>query len=311
MERLNEFRRFLQREGMRHSTIEHHCENIEYIARNTRLTKDGIEEYLFSLYEKGTAPSTLNKYISGVHNWGKFTGDKTLLEIERFKELPVHKSTLSEQELKDFLALPCAKGHPQKDYDIWNLYYDLDISTGGRGGEIATLTIDQIDFGRGVIQLDKTKTVPRDIAFPQRLTPILQNHIKSLIGENLFPKHFADHKIRNRNFQRRLKRLGIKRKGLSLHSLRHSFGTRMVTEISLPILQQQMGHKKLDTTAQYLHLTTKQIIESIKLDPMERMGLSYNERFKQAREELRKLLDAFTFSPDEELKMRKDLLNLL
>jgi len=57
------------------------------------------------------------------------------------------------------------------------------------------------------------------------------------------------------------------RKNLEPYSLRHSFGTRMADEnVSLFKIQKAMGHKKLDTTAKYIHMSLKAVAEMIDND---------------------------------------------
>jgi site-specific recombinase XerD len=55
------------------------------------------------------------------------------------------------------------------------------------------------------------------------------------------------------------KRAGITH-GRGIHSLRHSFGTHLMEAgVPLPTIQRLMGHKSLDTTALYLHVTAKHV----------------------------------------------------
>jgi integrase len=51
------------------------------------------------------------------------------------------------------------------------------------------------------------------------------------------------------------KAAGLKRKGLSCHSLRHSFGTIAATKRGVPIpdLAAYMGHSNISTTSLYAH----------------------------------------------------------
>lgn len=51
----------------------------------------------------------------------------------------------------------------------------------------------------------------------------------------------------------RLKRCGIKRKGLSVYSFRHSYITEMVGEIDIFTLMTLVGHRKATTTQKYYH----------------------------------------------------------
>ena len=56
---------------------------------------------------------------------------------------------------------------------------------------------------------------------------------------------------------RAVKKAGITNR-LSVHTLRHSYATHLLEQgVNIRVLQRYMGHKSLDTTMRYLHLTRK------------------------------------------------------
>ena len=55
---------------------------------------------------------------------------------------------------------------------------------------------------------------------------------------------------------RTVKRAGITKSGVTLHSLRHSYATHLLEAgVPLTVLQRQLGHKKIETTLRYVHLS--------------------------------------------------------
>jgi len=72
-------------------------------------------------------------------------------------------------------------------------------------------------------------------------------------------------KINRRTLQHRITRLGKKvlDKDISFHTLRHGFGNYMVNEknVPLPMVQQMLGHSRLDTTGIYTKSNPIQAIE--------------------------------------------------
>jgi site-specific recombinase XerD len=51
---------------------------------------------------------------------------------------------------------------------------------------------------------------------------------------------------------------GIQKRGVSVHTLRHSYATHLLEAgVNLRVIQRYMGHTRLETTMIYLHLTTK------------------------------------------------------
>jgi len=54
------------------------------------------------------------------------------------------------------------------------------------------------------------------------------------------------------------KKAGITKRGISIHSLRHTYATHLLESgVNIRAIQRFMGHEKLETTMRYLHLTQK------------------------------------------------------
>jgi len=63
--------------------------------------------------------------------------------------------------------------------------------------------------------------------------------------------------------RRYLKRAGITKSRVTIHSLRHSYATHLLEAgVPLTVLQQQLGHEKIETTLRYVHLSKAAQIDS-------------------------------------------------
>jgi len=59
-------------------------------------------------------------------------------------------------------------------------------------------------------------------------------------------------------FRRAQHEAGIRKRAVSIHTLRHCYATHLLEEgVNLRVIQQHMGHASLETTMIYLHLTRK------------------------------------------------------
>jgi integrase len=72
----------------------------------------------------------------------------------------------------------------------------------------------------------------------------------------------ADHPMKKSSVQgvlrRVLKQLGINYHGVSIHTLRHCYATHLLEAgVNIRLIQHYMGHRYLETTMRYLHLTRK------------------------------------------------------
>ncbi len=57
--------------------------------------------------------------------------------------------------------------------------------------------------------------------------------------------------------KRYLKEAGIKKDRIGVHSLRHTFGASLLAKnVNLVVIQELLGHKKLETTRRYLHINS-------------------------------------------------------
>lgn len=310
MEKLEQFQMQLLRQGKSRATIAKDVDILCRLMQKEVLAGDKLEGYLFAQLQQGRAPSYLNNLIVAARNWGKFINDESLCKIKFFKVKEQNKATLSDAEIEAFLALPKPKQSKPDRYKMWTLFFKTCFYSGMRPGEVANLTVTALDFGRGVFVLDNTKNSPRLVPIAPALSDDLISYIKNLSGNHLFTINgkILDKNKWNEHFHIRCRLLGIKRPHLSAYSTRHSYITRMIPEISLAAIQRIVGHKNIETTNHYTHLVTKDLIIAATKDPLGKASLSYEERFKFFREGVRKLLESFALSTDEEKEMLKGLL---
>ena len=67
-------------------------------------------------------------------------------------------------------------------------------------------------------------------------------------------------------FDRYIKIAGLSGKGYTIHTIRHTFATRLLNkDVSLVNIKNLMGHRSLESTQIYLHVTGKELEESINL----------------------------------------------
>lgn len=314
MEKLEQFNIYLVRQGLSLGTVEKHTASLRNLISSIgALEINLIEKYIFELIKKEYSPGHINNLVQALRHYGEFTKKTAYKKIKYLPLKETHKATMSDKEIEAFLSLEPGKDCDIKLYKLFTLYFSILSYSGMRPGEVANLTIESVDFGRGVFDLSKTKTNrPRLVPIAPSLIDDLTGYIKSLPTANLFEwnEKLICHDNWRHQFNARIKRMGIKRNNLSTHSLRHSFITRLLSEdINIFKVQRIVGHKKIETTNHYTHLVTKDLKLAINKDPLSRDSLPYQDRFKQFREGVRKLLEDFTQNTNEERKMLNELIN--
>ena len=130
---------------------------------------------------------------------------------------------------------------------------ELLASTGIRAGEASRLTVEDIDFSRGLIHIRQAKDRTNPRAAP--ITPNLEEPLRRLVERaREHPERRLIHSMQDisYNLARWAKKLGEPR--LHARALRHSFGTALAANnVPLPTIMALMGHRRIATTSRYVH----------------------------------------------------------
>jgi integrase/recombinase XerD len=150
----------------------------------------------------------------------------------------------------------------------------LGYGCGLRASEVVRLKVKHIDSAQKIIRIEQSKgRKDRNVMLSPVMIDLLRQWWKARRG---FDAHTAPLQDRwlfpgrkpgtpmstrqlNRLFHEAADGAGI-RKGVSLHTLRHSFATHLLERGSdIRIIQALLGHDKLDTTARYTRVATGMI----------------------------------------------------
>jgi len=260
----------MQLRGLSERTQGSYAHAVEQLARYYGRSPDQIrgeelrQYFLYLQQEKGVSASTCQVALSGI----KFLYETTLgqrwssLGLVRpsvKQKLPV---ILSEAEVRQVLGLV---REPAYRVSLSTIY-----SCGLRIREGLNLQVSEIDSERMQVYISKGKG-GRD-----RYVPLPTHTLQQLRGYWLSHGHavwlFPSRQSRRgmktarrpmdvsgvqRAFRKAIAESGIN-KGATVHSLRHSWATHLLEAgVNLRLIQQWLGHKSLNTTAIYTHLTLK------------------------------------------------------
>jgi integrase len=146
--------------------------------------------------------------------------------------------------------------------------------TGLRRGELIALRWREVDFPRRHIRVTasyteralstpksgKARSVPMAPEVAEALARLAQRELHSPEDDLVFPGTaggFLDGSALYRRYKAALKRAGLR--DLRFHDLRHTFGTQVIGNAQVSILQlkEWMGHADIDTTMKYLHFAPR------------------------------------------------------
>ena len=150
------------------------------------------------------------------------------------------------------------------------VYFTTVYSCGLRLHEGLHLEIGDIDSPHRMLHVHRGKGArDRVLPLPEKTLLLLRQYWKTHRHPRLlFPATGQNHQqastasspmsrasVQGAFLKARL-RAGITKRGISLHSLRHSYATHLLEAgVPLPTIQRYLGHSSLETTTVYLHLT--------------------------------------------------------
>lgn len=236
-----------------------------------RLGPQEIRDFQLDLIRQGVSWSRFNQIVSGLH---LFYG-VTLRRPEQVPYIPYGKrpktlpTILSPEEVVRFLDA----ARPGRDRTLFQTTY----ACGLRLSEVIHLQITDIDSARMVVIVRQGK------GRKDRLVPLSTQLLEVLRG------YWREHRPRQwlfvgsdpacalcpntvqRACQQVVRRTGLT-KPTSMHTLRHCFATHMLEAgVDLRTLQVIMGHRSLQTTARYLHVSSQRLRQTPSL--LERLML--------------------------------------
>lgn len=245
-------------------------------------TADDVKAFQLSLIETdGLTICNRNRIMTGVKFLLKVTMRRLDLaaEVYHLKEPQRVPVVLAPDEVKQILTMaPSLKARTM---------LTISYGCGLRAGEVTRLCVSDIDRMQKIIRVVQGKgRKDRNAMLPADVLALLEAWWRErpkwrdagILPQQrwLFPGRDDDLPITPRQysrlFQEAVAAAGIKKPGLTLHSLRHSFATHLLEAgVDIRKIQAVLGHDKLETTARYARVATGMIasIES----PLEALSL--------------------------------------
>ena len=232
-------------------------------------TLDDFHAFLRMLYDRGTAPRSQARVVSGIRAFYRFLlydgtlkDDPTaLLDTPKIGlHLPEVLSVPEIEAIMNVIDLSTPEGH--RNRAIAEVMYGCGL----RVSEVVTLKLSHLFFDEGFVKVlgkgNKERFVPIG-SMAQKMVRLYvegaRKKVKAKRGEEdfLFLNRRGSHLSREMVFMLVKKwaaAAGIE-KPISPHTFRHSFATHLVEGgADLRAVQQMLGHESITTTEIYTHL---------------------------------------------------------
>ena len=238
-----------------------------------------IRQYFYYTKEnRGLGQSTISKIISTIKSFFNYLEEEEIIIKNPTRKIRVPKkicripSVMSKYEVDliiksvDFAPLRCRKNNIRDKLVLSLLYY-----TGIRKSELLNLNWTDINLSRSTIIIRRGKGgKDRLIPLHKEVTMLLDKYLEKrlplktdalIIGEQ-------GRRMSNCSFVNLLKMYfaisGLKRKGYTAHSFRHSFATHLVEAgVDIFKVQKLLGHASLDTTKIYINFNSSQMAKAV------------------------------------------------
>lgn len=243
-----------------------------------------VRKFLAHLAGKNFEKSTIARKLSSIRSFfGYLTREKIIAQNptihiptpKRMKRVP---SFLDLHEVKLLLALPNRRTLlGLRDRAILEVLY----GSGLRVSELVNLNVSDVDFLGGMIKVKGKRSKERLVPIGETGLNSIQGYLKmrQVPGSSAF---FKNRNFRNLSYSKeplflnfqgsRLNAQSINRlvhkyiklasikKGVSPHTLRHTFATHLLDAgCDLRAVQEMLGHVSLSTTQIYTHVTTERL----------------------------------------------------
>jgi integrase/recombinase XerD len=271
----NEIKLYFELKGIPESSIESYFRRIKafihFIQNQNKdvetINETDIQQYILYLkYEKKLSPGTINNYISGIR-WfyivilEKEWNSRKIPRMKRPQAFPVIPPK------EDVLLLINTTTNVKH-----KAYLVLLYGSGLRVSEVAKLKISDICSKTMRIRVDHAKhNTNRYTILSATALDILRKYFKANFTPSsfqldswLFPGRNQDEHISIKSIKNTLIKLRNRLhldNHISAHTLRHCFATHSLEDGVEPVfIQQMLGHRHLQTTLTYLHMTSKSLI---------------------------------------------------
>jgi site-specific recombinase XerD len=264
-------RQDLQLAGLSERTQEAYLRSVRQLADHFHTSPDLLSEaqlreyFLFLKNEKKFAASSLRLAFHGIRFFYRNTAPRDWRILKQLRIRPVRTlpDVLTRDEARRLIA---AVRTPHNRAYFWTLY-----SLGLRLNEGLHLQVCDIDAARRLIHVHRGKGArDRYVPMPPRTLLTLREYwtthrnprwIFPAVGRDQRSAHTAEGPMERSSVQGALRRvvrqLGLQKR-VHIHTLRHSYATHLLEAgVDLRSIQTYLGHRHLQTTMLYLHLTSQ------------------------------------------------------
>lgn len=241
----------------------------------TRITERNMLEWLTTLSDAGMQDATMHRKVMTVRSWSRWMARRKVttddFAAEVYVKAPKQK-TLEIPTIGEIMKLIRATGIEAfpDDYDAMLMVSVIEIlyGSGLRVTELCNLRLEDYQGSHLLVRKskrDKIRTVPLTAAARDALKAYIETWRG--VEDGWLLKNGLGWQLKREWVTRKIVELcesaGIRKMGA--HTLRHACATHLLKEgADLRLIQELLGHDRLDTTQRYTHYSSENIREKFK-----------------------------------------------
>lgn len=281
-DKMEQLKKWALLNGTSHNTVVNYSRKLADLVLNFNklpeyINEDELRNYLAELVQqaKSISQSEFKQLVYGLRFYYKMLGKRSevqLPQIRSEKRLPV---VLSKEECKVLFASVKNFKH--------RLMLMLIYASGFRIRELVNLKWSDIDIDRMMVHIKRSKGrkdryVPLAVYLLEDLVKFREATVRGkfvFVGANLInPIGATAVGLAMRNA---VKRSGIQKEKVCLHTLRHSYATHLLEDgLDIISIKELLGHSRIEATLVYLHVANYD--KGRKASPLDNLMGSVKER---------------------------------
>jgi len=224
------------------------------------ITRHQVIQFAVSL--SGMAPLSVRRKLACLSSFFGFLQDMGYIQGNPARRLPLPKIeqlvpvTLSQEEAQQLVAAA--------DRPWTRCLVILLLTTGMRRSEALAIALEDVDLENGQLLVHGKGSKERTVPLTQEATEVIRHylgHRKKTDCLRLFVSQTGEAiqgRVVNQMLDRVLQKAELVGRGITPHTLRHTFATHLIRNgTDIRTVQELLGHSNIQTTARYLHSDTR------------------------------------------------------
>jgi site-specific recombinase XerD len=216
----------------------------------------------FAVSVSGKAPLTVRRKLACLSSFLGFLQDMGYVQGNPARRLPLPKT----EQLVPVTLTPAEAHRIVAAADTpWNrCLVILLLTTGMRRSEAVAITLDDVDLENGQLLVHGKGSKERTVPLTEEAVEATRHYLKhrrKTTCHRLFVSQTGEAiqgRVVNQMLDRVLEKAGLVGRGITPHTLRHTFATHLIRNgTDIRTVQELLGHSDIQTTARYLHSDTR------------------------------------------------------